>query len=64
MDVPVELEHELLQVELAHLGMRMAELAARADAAGAWDVAAASRMAARDYLAEASDQQLEYALLD
>ncbi len=64
MDVPVELELELIQVELAHLGMRAAELAAQADTAGVYDLAASFRMAAVDLLADASDGELEYCLLD
>ncbi len=64
MDVELQAELELDQVLLAHLGIQMAALAARADDAGAWDVAAAARMAARDYLADASDDELERVLLD
>jgi hypothetical protein len=59
-----ELEMELAKVELAHLGMRAAELAARAEAVGAYDLAASFRMAAVDWLADASDDELEYCLLD
>jgi hypothetical protein len=58
------LQHELDKVELAMLAERVAGLAARAEAIGAYDLAASFRMVAVDWLAEASDDQLEYALLD
>jgi hypothetical protein len=58
----VGLQHELDKVELAMLAERVAGLAARAEAVGAHDLAASFRMAAVDWLEEASDD--EYQLLD
>jgi hypothetical protein len=59
-----ELQNELDKVELAHLAERVAGLAAAAELAGHHDLAASFRMTAVDWLAEASDDQLEYCLLD
>jgi hypothetical protein len=64
MDVPVELEQEVNRVTLAHLATQVAGLAAQAEALGHHDLAAGFRMTAVDWLAEASDDELEYRLLD
>jgi hypothetical protein len=59
-----ELQNELDKVQLAYLAEQVAGLAARADAIGAYDLAASFRMAAVDWLELASDDELQYALLD
>jgi hypothetical protein len=60
----LELQAELDKVELAYLAERLAVLAARAEAVGAHDLAASFRMTAVDWLEEASDDELQYQLLD
>jgi hypothetical protein len=60
----VELQHELDKVELAYLAEQVAGLAAVAEAHGHHDLAASFRMTAVDWLELASDDQLEYCLLD
>jgi hypothetical protein len=60
----LELQDELDRVELAYLAEQVAGLAAAAEASGHHDLAASFRMAAVDWLADASDDQLEYTLLD
>ncbi len=59
-----ELQHELDKVHLAWLAEQVAGLAARAEAIGAYDLAASFRMTAVDWLELASDEQLQYSLLD
>lgn len=64
MDVPIELEQEVNRACLAHLATQVAGLAALADARGHHDLAASFRMQAVDWFADASDDQVEYCLLD
>ena len=58
------LQHELDKVELAYLAEQVAALAALAEAHGHHDLAAGFRMTAVDWLELASDDELEYRLLD
>jgi hypothetical protein len=64
MDPELVAELEWSQAALALLAEQVAGLAALAEAHGHHDLAASFRMAAVDWLADASDDQLEYCLLD
>jgi hypothetical protein len=64
MSMDPELQDEVDRVHLAWLAEQVAGLAALADARGHYDLGASLRMQAVDWLADASDDQLEYCLLD